>query len=120
MIICDSSPPLLPSSLPLDTTMVYVIFNGKQLNNTSIRDIVNDKDINNYIANYKKKIMDIYSTNTPTNIPVFVESEIIEVEGIEYHLIRALLIKSKHDIGEPCVIINDLYYRWFNLWSSST
>lgn len=98
--------------------MVFLIINGKNIQSNTIIDIVEDSKIYEYISHVKKTIIDknIISSKTP----VFIEPEIFFVQGIEYHLIRATITCPKHELGESCVILSDLYYRWIPLWTGTT
>jgi 7-cyano-7-deazaguanine synthase in queuosine biosynthesis len=96
-------------------TMVFLIINAKNDRRKyvdSIIAVVQDDDIEKYIENTKETINAI-AKGTPV---AFIDAEIIKTVGIDYNLIRALTVKSIHEMGEPCTIVADLYYRWFPVW----
>jgi len=97
--------------------MVFLIIDGRNDRKKyvdAIIAVVQDDDIDKYIESTKKTINEKILHSSPV---VFIDAEIIKTVGIEYNLIRALIVKSIHEMGEPCTIVADLYYRWCPMWT---
>lgn len=95
--------------------MVFLIIDAKNNRKKyvdSIIAVVQDNDIETYIEDMKETI----NTMAKGATVAFIDAEIIKTVGIDYNLIRALTVKSIHEMGEPCTIIADLYYRWYPIW----